>query len=377
MVSIDKYIRKLLYEQNCVIIPGFGGLITHTIQAQFDSERNIYRPTRKRVAFNEVLSQDDGLLVHTVVSGEGIDRGKAQQVVNEYTRYLGLKLAEEGRCNMKGIGSFSRNAEGRLVFIPKEDSNFDVNWFGLNEVAASKHEFRVPVTSVEVPKEDFIAEESFTSVEMESFEPKRKWTRWGVAAASIGALVYFSTMYPISGTESMLSSLNPFSGIIDSMEPSRTEIKVQNESASTDEFHVADSLIREINGLADFKLEEEAMEQSTAPVENEVSESAPVNKPEEPVAQVPSAEKQLVKSSGSEKRDFHLVAGSFSTEILAAKLVRELKEKGYTDASVLEVKGKELVKVSARSYKSMSEAYNDRPELEKVVGKGVWVFRDR
>ena len=62
MAPVDKYIRKLLFEFDCVIIPDFGGLLTNRVGVRYDESSQLFKPAGKRLAFNEILKIDDGLL---------------------------------------------------------------------------------------------------------------------------------------------------------------------------------------------------------------------------------------------------------------------------------------------------------------------------
>lgn len=393
MISVDKYIRNLLYEQNCVIIPGFGGLITHHVHSQYNADRKQYAPSRKKIAFNEVLKQDDGLLVHTIRRQERIDQNLAVELVRQYVKTLSAKISLEGRGEVVGVGNFSQNGEGSLVFEPLNTVSFDTDWFGFTEIAVqklgAKKEIAEPVEVVStnyVANTNYAASTNYIEENPEEMmvlgEPKRRsWMKWTAAAVAAGVITYFSTIYGTVDTSSMLSSLNPLSGLLDSMEPAREKlIEEVSEDKKEGDYDLADSLIREINGMSHPGTEEAVAVSTdsidtTAPLVEPIVEVKPAVKAEVVAAPVVAEVKKEIQPVASKK--FHLVAGSFSTERTAAKLVDELKGKGYSDAIYLEHKGKELVKVSAKSYASMSEAYKGRADLEKVVGAGVWVFRDK
>ena len=60
---IEQVLKELLYKYNCVVIPNFGGIITHDASSQIHPIKNTFTPPSKRLAFNENLKENDGLLV--------------------------------------------------------------------------------------------------------------------------------------------------------------------------------------------------------------------------------------------------------------------------------------------------------------------------
>jgi hypothetical protein len=55
MENISKHISELLYFHDCVIVPGFGGLVANHITAVYDEEKNMFSPPAKEIVFNTNL----------------------------------------------------------------------------------------------------------------------------------------------------------------------------------------------------------------------------------------------------------------------------------------------------------------------------------
>ncbi|MDB5242229.1 MAG: sporulation protein, partial [Spirosoma sp.] len=67
MASVNDYLKKLLYQYECIIVPELGAFLTHYQAASFTESSGLYLPPRKRVAFNEALRLDDGILVNYIM----------------------------------------------------------------------------------------------------------------------------------------------------------------------------------------------------------------------------------------------------------------------------------------------------------------------
>ena len=81
---IKKYISELLYDHECVIVPGLGAFITKEKPAVLDYVNHVLTPPSKEVAFNGQLVSDDGLLVGYVAERQGITTEAAAAMVHEF-----------------------------------------------------------------------------------------------------------------------------------------------------------------------------------------------------------------------------------------------------------------------------------------------------
>ncbi|WP_303311510.1 SPOR domain-containing protein [Hymenobacter sp. BT730] len=111
-MQLSDHIRALLREHDCVIIPDFGGLISDYAPAHIHPVRHTLAPPDKRVAFNQALTRNDGLLVDALSNTLNITSAQARQLVREAVARLQGELAENHRTELPGIGVF-RYAAGR------------------------------------------------------------------------------------------------------------------------------------------------------------------------------------------------------------------------------------------------------------------------
>ncbi|HEV7349653.1 SPOR domain-containing protein [Telluribacter sp.] len=385
MVAVEKYIRKLLYEQDCVIIPDLGGLLTHHINAQYNSTSGVFSPSQKRVAFNEVLKLDDGLLTYFISVNEKISREEAQVNVKRYAESLRLSLREAGVATIAGVGDFRNNEEGKLVFEPDSQQNFNVDWFGLQQVKAVELKSAVAQPTREEAKKEFaampvvVAEEVPTYEQDEDEDAGRKikwgWSGWAAAAAVVGMAFYLSVFFAggaTSGTKgSMLSTLNPFYGISEFVqtamvkkmvvEETHSPVSIQPEPAEIIPFNQASGLIIPGNYAS-----------------------------AEPNSQVATGTDVIIPALGTQNpsnislspaenavKKFYIIAGSFESMKNAGLLLDALQKEGFNTAFIMEPKGRGLIKVSAIGFDSSREAYANLGEVEKVAGEGVWVYKNR
>jgi len=77
-MQLSGYISELLYENDCVIIPGFGGFVGNYSSAKIHPVNHTFYPPSKNILFNSKLTSDDGLLLHSVSIGENISYAEAR-----------------------------------------------------------------------------------------------------------------------------------------------------------------------------------------------------------------------------------------------------------------------------------------------------------
>jgi hypothetical protein len=62
-MQLNKQIIDLLFEHDCVIIPGFGGFVAQYSSASFEEISQSFVPPSKSILFNKNLINNDGLLL--------------------------------------------------------------------------------------------------------------------------------------------------------------------------------------------------------------------------------------------------------------------------------------------------------------------------
>ncbi|MBT2559569.1 SPOR domain-containing protein [Hymenobacter sp. ISL-91] len=130
------HIRALLQHHDCVIIPDFGGLIADYAPARIHPVRHTLAPPAKRVAFNQSLTRNDGLLVDALSAKLSVSTAQARELVQQAVQRMQQELAAGNRTELGGIGTF-RQAPGRgLEFEYTGSENLLGASFGLPELVS-------------------------------------------------------------------------------------------------------------------------------------------------------------------------------------------------------------------------------------------------
>jgi len=177
-MQLATYINDLLYRYECVIIPGFGALLTQYHSAQIDLVTNTFYPPGKTLSFNRQLQTNDGLLANYVASVEKCSYESALQKIRNFTGRLSLQLSEGNTISIINIGDFSLNEENSVQFVPSKKQNFNTAAFGLTS-------FISPKINREVYKENIEALEEKVPV---LFTPERRFAKPYLKYAAIALI---------------------------------------------------------------------------------------------------------------------------------------------------------------------------------------------
>ncbi|RSK49840.1 HU domain-containing protein [Hymenobacter rigui] len=133
---LSDHIRTLLRNHDCVIIPDFGGLIADYAPAQIHPVRHTLAPPAKRVAFNQSLTRNDGLLVDALSAQLSISTAQARQLVRDAVLRMEQELESGARTELSGVGIFRRTPGRGLEFEYTGAQNLLNASFGLPELVS-------------------------------------------------------------------------------------------------------------------------------------------------------------------------------------------------------------------------------------------------
>jgi hypothetical protein len=123
-------IRKLLFREEGLIIPGLGGFISQYRPAEIHAESGTFVPPAKEVVFNPEVRQDDGMLAGHVARMTGISTEDALAGIGKFVDELLKRLHKGDRVFLEGIGFFYLDAQGNAKFQVEAGTNLLLDSFG-------------------------------------------------------------------------------------------------------------------------------------------------------------------------------------------------------------------------------------------------------
>jgi len=334
---METYISDLLYRHDCVIIPGLGGIITNYRSAQIHPVSHTLRPPSKSIRFNVNLQEDDGLLANYVSSCESISFASAQSKIERFVFSIQNDLEHKKEARLPKIGVLSVDLNGIISFEPDLKVNYLPDAFGLEAIQSPA--ILRKSKGIDVSKQIYRG--------AKTIQAQKTSFNWKVAAVLIpliGLSTYISFQQEVIDNKyANYAYLNPFKEKPAAVYVPRT-MEVKEKTIE----------VKETKITAVPKTDIEAVRTNT---EEAVKKTIPA----------PIVKTTLVS------KPFHLVAGCFSSEHNATKLVAQLKTEGF-DASVIGQNANGLFRVAFQSYVSRELAVAEMKKL-KDSGKSTWLLK--
>lgn len=118
MMELAKHIEILLLDNDCVIVPGFGGFMAHPVSAVYDEEEGIFYPPTRTLGFNPQLKINDSLLAQSYVEAYDISYPEALRRIEDDVREVQQCLSTTGRYEMPDVGVLIAVGEESYDFEP-------------------------------------------------------------------------------------------------------------------------------------------------------------------------------------------------------------------------------------------------------------------
>ncbi len=364
---VAKHIKTLLYEHDCVIIPGFGGLITRYVPAVVNSVKHTISPPSKRVAFNEKLVLNDGLLISTIAYQNNISAEEAQQQVAAFVTGAKEQLRTDNRFELSAIGVFKYNAAHRLEFSYTGNDNMLEASFGLPEITARPMRFEEPAVLRTLRKDD-------KPVTGSKF--KRRIRKVYTTAASLAIVgLAGSALYLFSlQTDYNLSTLNPITLFANNQAAQQSSVASDYTSdyvpVSDEERFAAYSAVLPEVATTETVTEEvwsdsaESIATAEA-VEVEANEEVIVEEAVEPVT-------TIKERTGR----YYIINGGYSRLENAETARQMVLEHEHEGKVLLPLKGSRLFRVSVADFATADEAQAAMNHFRKTYGDSIWVLNN-
>ena len=322
MIELARHIEILLLENDCVIIPDFGGFIAHYQPARYIKEENLYLPPVRTIGFNPQLTINDGLLVQSYMQAHHTDFPDATRMIEEEVAGLKEQLYQNGCAEMHGIGVLHYNIHSHSYCIsyPLTFETYSSLPFFLS----------VPVENTYVDKGNY---------------------------ASLGTDGLFDAIRSQSLATTLVTVPSR------PQQPKKTNIKNNQNTLKP----------------VTVKVEKVGKAQEAVPKN---TDAAKLNSTEQPVAKPvtvskPALEKkETATPSSSKKNKYYIIVSSLPTANDAQQVLNEYKQKGYKEVTIIEGNGR--YRLSLCNFADKAAAYKKLNELKQNDAfKNAWILSSK
>lgn len=388
-MRIAKYISNLLFEYECIVIPGLGGFITNELPAQINASQHSFSPPSKKIVFNVRLQTNDGMLVNHIADKEKISFTDARMRIENFVAKCHKALDNNKRIHFHKIGILFKENSGEILFEPDTSYNYLSHSYELTSFISPAIK-RDPAFRIEKKFTDRKPKRK-PQPEIEKEEPlvnQVKKPRYFtinvfglIAILGIIALVVFNF-------GSIKKVYNNYSSVIPLFYSTPNEYlimnhgnKITNTTLQQDQLNTSSSYPF-ANSDSDNEIQTSSTDQDDF-VEETITEEPVTNfdsegNQDDPVGNADDIKEENIDDDFSSESDmvpagFYIIAGSFKDEGNASKFVSQLIDKNF-DAAIIGRNKYGLYRVAYAGFATRAEAERQLAIIRKEINPSAWIF---
>ncbi|MBA2612551.1 MAG: SPOR domain-containing protein [Bacteroidetes bacterium] len=345
---IIKGIKELLFFNNYLVLPNFGGFVLKANPSHFSNSGGVLMPPSKTLSFNSQLKQNDGILAIWLQNQLKCTSSEALSNLTEFAEYCKSILTTRKRLSIEGVGFFYLDFENNTCFEPQLDTNFLADSFGLTQVSL----IEISETTTEVKKELVLEDRIGNDAIITEIKKQRNYRRviaplaLVVAVFSLLALIVTNTK--ISGQ--LKSTIFGTTETASYIPLNYSELSIAG-AAKTNPEYVADA-----NGIATLEIE------NNKTIAVKVLESTTTS---------PLINNSTHKLFRHNRHNFEVVLGCFSILDNAKRMLKKLKHQNI-NASISEQNERGMYVVSNGDFETKEQAISKLEEISNAC-PNAWV----
>lgn len=365
---ITNYLKELLNDNECVIIPEFGAFISKRHSATIDYVNHRFLPPYKEIVFNDKLKNNDDVLADFISSKENITKEEALTKIHAFVNQSVAILDVNSELEWADLGKFI-NINGNFIFNAKDDVNMLGDSFGLTEF---NYQPIFRTETYQVIKEKIVVEQKEKNTDytlaVESVEELTSTTAGRrpslfrtVAVTTLAFLLVFVINWTTEKTDSNLASWNPF------LYSSPNEFLIGiSETQRLKDAETQSPKDTEIQSPKDAEI------QSPKDTETQSLKDAEIQGPKDTETQSPKDTE--TQSLGDLNPVYYIIGGSFQAESSAEKCLESIKNQGFEKASMLDKNDKGYIRVYYESFADKADALLRLDAIKNEYNESAWLL---
>ena len=378
MIELAQHIEKLLFDNDCIIVPDFGGFVAFHNHSQKNEEDNTFLPPTRTIGFNPRLTLNDGLLIQSYMSVHDISFSDAARMIDKEVEQLQSQLQETGKVELPNIGKIHLSMNQTYEFTPYNEKLTSPSFYGLDAVEM------VELAKLTQPKEERVLHPVALQENKKSYNISINRAFVRTIAASVAAIaLFFFLSTPVENTSIIKGSYanllpTDIFETIESKSVLTTPLSVKNNRAENPQKEVKTAVkpvaVREVKVVT--KTTEQPVVKPIK-VDAPVAEVKPVvaaeAKPKVETKTKASTPKPAVVAKPANTGKYHLIVASIVGEKKAAGVVEKIKTSGYANARIIQ--SGEKMRISIMSLPTRAEAEKELAALRNnPAHKDAWLL---
>lgn len=376
MIELSKHIEYLLMDNDCVIVPEFGGFITHYQSAYYEDSEGLFLPPTRSVGFNPRLTMNDGLLVQSYMQAYHTDFSDALRRIQNSVNRLKENLYQGEIVELPGVGSLQYNIYNEYEFQPQESGVLSPTLYGLDAFSIKPLAEVQAVEEILVPNQQMVRPASTKK----EFRLNPHWLSNAVAVA-VAIILFFVMSVPVEntyidkgsyaslGTDCLFDVIRSQSMV--------TTLTVMEDNSQPNIRKEPRPVVVKVEKVASVKKEEPVkVEKKTQEVHSIQLEKKIESGNLESGNELVKKDRPTVKKEVAKKKRYHIIVASLATFADGQRMLKEYKQQGYKDASLIEGSGR--FRIALCSFSEKSEANNRLNSLKQQDAfKSAWLLSSK
>jgi cell division protein FtsN len=356
-----KHIKNLLTQYDKVVVPHLGTFTSSYVHAEILTDKGEMMPPHKNITFYEYEVDEGGLLRNVVMQAENIDAIAFEKAIKDFTNDIKSQIAIFGQYEVKGLGKFSKNESGVLLFEQQGEQNFLGNSFGLPKVDYQplKSSFKETVSTNPEAQPT-----PHTDSQNEKERNKTSELVWWLLVIPL-LFIFGFLIYLFAQKDAMDRFKSFFNG-------SDVPVAVVSENKSYENFQktkpdmVSENTDNTTTPTTDIPEPEKEDKDLLIKKRNQQNEQKNIT-----VTTNNNNTQAEIAATGS----YYVVLASFATYEKAQKMQNTLANKGISSKIVTNSEGKQLRVVYNQAFSSQEEATPILKEVGSKMGTELWVAK--
>ncbi len=372
-MNLGRYLKKLLLENETVIIPGLGAFISEYNPAQIDEVTGEILPPSKTFRFDRRIKNNDGVLSGYIASLEQILPSEALKKIDIEKEDILFRLDKGEAVSLGTLGKLTMDATGEINFTSDLKENYLLDSYGLGPVSLSDRPAESPSEeqSAEVLPDHFPENRTETSdippiIPSEPAPPayipnRKKWWIRVVTILLIAAIGIYLIFRP-----SQKNQTGPMAVKVEPVDPGyrqqQSPDSILADTAPDDTLRVKDDPYK--TGLSD-----------TISAYDDNTMETPGHAPVSADSQAVSRESDTISFETIEPdtTKFYLIGGSFKHRENAHTFFQQMKSRGY-DSFHMTKEGNFYI-VGIGIYDTEGKAFRAQKDfIDRYPDSGAWVL---
>ena len=316
MKNLARHIELLLRDNDCVILPGFGGFIAHDVPAYHMGEEGLYYPPTRGISFNASITMNDGLLAQSYMKSYQVDYARANYMIDMAIEQLTDMLDEEGSVTIPRIGTITQDVNQSLQFTADAAGIASPKHFGLSVFLVK--ELSQLSKAAETHQKDDARKAKTISIHI-----NKEMLHRVMSTAAIFLLLIMIALPTGNHRPTDIASLHLTELITTTpvLQPETQSIAIATEEMATPEVND-----QQPTAIIEAESTEVATEEASTPAAEEPAEVTA------PVVGVP----QPTAIATQPTKTYHIIVASLPSHRGADETLAQYTRQGYTNASLVE-----------------------------------------